>query len=317
MTQESQGRPSKNERRQLAREQAKAAREAQRKKEKRNRFFLQGGIVIGVVAVIAIVGLVIANAVKPAGPGPANMASGGVVFGPDLVVQETEALPAEAKLVPTTVTRGAEDPLDIVVYFDYMCVWCGQFEQTNNATLENWVGSGQATLEAYPMNSLDAASLGTKYSTRAANALACVANYQPEAAWKLHTTLLSAEVQPEEATAGLTDKELLTQIEKAGGTVNGEMRSCVNDREFGKFIDQNAKRILAEPPANQAEGQNLPSVSGTPTVLVNGVLVDSALLYDEGQFSKYLEKALSDSQGTSSGSATPTPSEAPTETSKP
>lgn len=305
MTNESQGRPTKNERRQQAREQAKLAREANRRKEKRNRFLLQGSVVLGVVAVIAVVGIVIAQSVKPAGPGPKNMASGGIVFGQDLKVQETKALPAGADLIPTKVDRG-NGPLDIVVYSDYLCPYCGLFEQTNATVLETWVGSGEATLEIYPMNSLDALSLGTKYSTRAANAVACAANYAPDAAWGVHTALLSAEVQPAESTAGLKDSELIALLKKNGAKVTPQLKSCVVDRDFGKFIEQNKVLAQAAPPANLAEGVDLPYIKGTPTVLVNGVIAPT-----DNTFEDFLLKMLSDSTGASSGSAkgesTPTP----------
>ena len=94
-----QGRLTKNERRQQAREKARQAREKERACEKRNRLLLQGGIVLGVLAIVVVVGLVIANALKPAGPGPANMASGGVVFEQDLQVQDTPALESGEKRV--------------------------------------------------------------------------------------------------------------------------------------------------------------------------------------------------------------------------
>lgn len=94
-----QGRLTKNERRQQAREKARQAREKERAREKRNRLLLQGGIVLGVLAIVVVVGLVIANALKPAGPGPANMASGGVVFEQDLQVQDTPALESGEKRV--------------------------------------------------------------------------------------------------------------------------------------------------------------------------------------------------------------------------
>ena len=72
---------SKNAKREAAREKARVNREEQKKKERRNRFLLQGGIVVGALAIVAIVGLVIVNSVKPEGPGPLNMASDGIQIG--------------------------------------------------------------------------------------------------------------------------------------------------------------------------------------------------------------------------------------------
>ena len=52
---------TKNQRRDQAREQARLAREEEKKREKRNRLLLQGGIVLGVVAILAVVALVAVN----------------------------------------------------------------------------------------------------------------------------------------------------------------------------------------------------------------------------------------------------------------
>ena len=71
---------TKNERREQAREQARLARENEKKREKRNRLLLQGGIVATVLVILGIVGLVLSQTLKPAGPGPLNMISGGATF---------------------------------------------------------------------------------------------------------------------------------------------------------------------------------------------------------------------------------------------
>src|SRR5690554_4561648 len=83
---------TKNQRREQAREQARVARETEKKREKRRRLLLQGGVVAGVLVIIAVVALVVTQSMRPAGPGPQNMISGGVTFGADLQVIETPAL---------------------------------------------------------------------------------------------------------------------------------------------------------------------------------------------------------------------------------
>src|SRR5688500_5215813 len=52
-------RPSKNQRREIAREKAKTLREEQKKKDRRNRVFLQGGIAVAAVAIVTLIVLVI------------------------------------------------------------------------------------------------------------------------------------------------------------------------------------------------------------------------------------------------------------------
>lgn len=274
---------TKNQRRELAREQARLAREAEKKREKRNRLFLQGGIALVVIAVLGVVALVLSQSMKPAGPGPANMISGGVTFGKDLEVVKTKALqPDETREAPEQ--DWTTSPVDVTVYVDYMCPACGNFEKQNGTMLENFVGSGDVQLTVYPLNFLDSQSLGAKYSTRAANLVSCVVEQQPERAFALHTRLLSPEVQPTEGTAGLTDDQLLENAEAAGATLTTELKQCVKDQRFGGFINSNYKSVseigikglaegaqLLNPQTNQLVPADQPQrLMSTPTVIVNG-----------------------------------------------
>ena len=158
MSNEANSRPTKSQRREQARADAKAARAKQQAKEKRNRRLLQGGVALAILAVIAIVAVVITTSMRPIGPGPKNMASGGAVFGADLVVQETPALKDGADLVPTKVDR-EKAPLDIVVYQDYMCPFCGRFDALAKVligrveVLEAKIVSGESTASALAVTS--------------------------------------------------------------------------------------------------------------------------------------------------------------------
>lgn len=256
-------RPTKNERRQQAREQAKQMRDQQMKKEKRNRLFLQGGILAAIVAVAVIVVLVIAQNTKPEGPGPLNMASGGAIFEENFTVAASPAIRATDEPVVEAPDRNAL-PLDIVIYADYSCSHCGEFEQQNKTVLDDLVASGTATIELRPITML------SEYSVRAANAFACTVNYAPQFAWKLNSQLLSAEVQPLDRPEGLTNDELIEQISLAGANTSGDITRCVNDEEFSGFVQAMSNRALAGPLPNLADNVNLPGVQGTPTVIVNG-----------------------------------------------
>lgn len=277
-------RPTKNERRAQGREQARLAREAEKKREKRTRLYIQGGVVLGVLAILAIVGLVLTQTLKPAGPGPKNMVSGSAIFTKDLKVVPSPALadPAAERVAPKT--NRDELPLDVTVYADYMCPACGSFEAQNGVMLENYVGSGDVNLGIYPINFLDGRSLGTKYSTRAANAFGCVVEQQPDFAFELHKRLLSPEVQPAEGTAGLDDKELLKQAEAAGAKPTNELKSCIQERPFAGFFSENytaagegisglaeGQRLLMPQSATELQPEDGPQrLVSTPLVLVNG-----------------------------------------------
>ena len=62
------------DRREAAREKARVLREEQKKKDRRTKLILQGSIILASLAIIAIIVLVVVNSIKPAGPGPRNMA---------------------------------------------------------------------------------------------------------------------------------------------------------------------------------------------------------------------------------------------------
>ena len=276
---------TKNQRREQAREQARLAREAEKKREKRNRLFLQGSIALVIIAVLGVVALVLTQSMKPAGPGPLNMISGGVTFSKDLEVVKTKALQdGDARKAPEQ--DWTKTPVDVTVYVDYMCPACGSFEQQNGDMLEQYVGSGDVNLTVFPLNFLDGQSLGTKYSTRAANAFSCLVEQQPENAFAYHNRLLSKEVQPAEQTTGLTDDQLVENAVAAGAKDTTEFKQCVKDQRFAPFINANWKSASETGLLGLAEGAQLindPRVGdlqpadepqrlrSTPTVIVNGV----------------------------------------------
>ena len=315
MSNDTTPRPTKNERRNQAREQARLAREAEKKREKRNRLFIQGGVVLGVIAILAIVGLVLTQSLKPAGPGPKNMVSGAAVFTKDLKVVPSKALadPKADRVAPET--NRDELPLDVTVYVDYMCPACGYFEAQNGTMLENYVGAGDVELAVYPINFLDKQSLGTKYSTRAANLFGCVVEQQPDVAFELHKRLLSPEVQPAEGTPGLDDKELLKQAEAAGAKNTRELKSCIQDRPFAGFFTENytattnagisglaeGQRLLAPMSDTELQPENQPQLLvSTPLVIVNGKQWNEAR---DGTLETYLLKVKSEIEQSKAGEA--------------
>ncbi|MFV0435563.1 MAG: DsbA family protein [Leucobacter sp.] len=293
---------SKNERRAQAREQARLAREREKKREKRNRLLLQGGVVVGVLAILGIVALILTQTMKPAGPGPENMASGGVVIEKDLAVRQGPALEDGEKRVAPEVDRD-KLPLDVTVYVDYSCSHCASFEQQNGEMLGNWVGSGDSTVEIYPVNILDTTATNN-YSTRAANLLSCVVNGGSEdgVVFSLHNQLLSAEIFDKMQTqGGLSDDELVALAEQNGADADEELKQCVKDQRFGSFITQNTAVATQEGIVGLAKGARLiddsttgtlqpagepQKLRGTPLVIVNGQQWNA----NEGTLDNYLAK---------------------------
>lgn len=266
----------KKDRREQARETARLEREAQKKRDRRNKIFLQGGIVLGVLAIVAVIALVLVNVNKPAGPGPLNMASDGILLsGSKMNAVKTPATPANATPVVTDKKKH-KDTVNIVTYIDYQCPYCRQFESTNAEQIASLVAAGKATVEIHPISFLDASSLGNKYSTRAANAAACVANYDPNNFYAVNSALFAN--QPAEQTSGKTDAQIISVLKDAG-SASSQITSCITSQKFVPWVGAATERIDTSGRTKVFKGvANTPvAFGGTPTVFVDGDLYTGSI----------------------------------------
>lgn len=276
--------PGKKDRREQARETARLEREAEKRRQRRNRIFLQGGIGVAVIAIIAVVALVIINVNKPAGPGPANMASDGILLkGAALDAVKTGAVKAGGSAVATN-TKKLSDTVNIVTYIDYQCPYCEQFETANGDQIATLVREGVATVEIHPIAILDNSSLGNKYSTRSANAAGCVANYDPNNFYAVNAALFAD--QPAENTNGRTDAEILATL-KGAGVSNAKVTSCVKSQEFAPWVKAATARVVSGSFSGVAATPA--SFAGTPTVFVNGQKYGGSLT-DANAFAGFVQQ---------------------------
>lgn len=150
------------------------------------------------------------------------------------------------------VIGDGKDTVD--TYVDFMCPICGDFESQYGEALQTAAANGDITLNIHPVSILDRYSQNTKYSTRAAGSMYCVAAEAPDAALDYFNLLFAN--QPEENTAGLTDAELAAYAEQAGA---GAAADCIAD---GTYMDYVGDETTAH------------DIAGTPTVEVNGERLD-------------------------------------------
>lgn len=297
-------RPTRNQKREEARAKAKALREEQVKKEKRNKWFIQGGIAVGVLAVIGIFALVISSSAPKPAVRPANMASDGVVLtGPELAPVLSDALPTGAEGIPTEYDYN-DGLAHIVVYEDYLCPACKQFNDANAKQLESLVSGGAATLEIRPIGMLWQKSAGTEYSRRSANAVACVANYSPAAVWNVNETLYAA--QPQEGTPGLTDDEIKKLVKSSGAENLSKIDSCIDDKTFVPWVKAATDVVVpnsGEPGKVNAASDKKAQFTGTPTIVVNGEIFTGDFT-DADAFRAFITQVLGK---TSEPTPTPTP----------
>lgn len=290
---------TKNERRTQAREAAKAQQQKRQRDERLKKGLTIGGILVGAIAIVAIVTLVIVNAIRPPGPGPENMASDGIVVGQGYVAETTPALAADEAPV---ATDERDDVVQIVIYQDYLCPYCGLFETTNGETIDQLISDGVATVEYHPVSFLDRLSLGEEYSTRSANAAACVAEASPDSFYAWNT--LMYENQPGENTEGLTDDEIIGLAEQAGVDTNAAFTECVESVQFESWVQRATQDAQLEPGPSGEDGVQ---ITGTPTVLVNGEQYRGQP-GDGASFTAFVQAALGQVTG-ETGAESPAPSE--------
>ncbi len=202
---------------------------------------------------------------------PANLATGGIVF----VERDgaVDLLPSDApsgNAVPAPVdAAGIGAQHHIRVYLDYRCPFCSLFEEANADTLEEAVLQGGSAVEIHPLTFLDRVSAGSAYSSRAAGAIECVADAQPEATWEAHQALLAQSFQPKEGIAGHDNAALIAELDRATGGLNNDARSCIEQERFVPFAQALNDWSFANPvPGAKEAGLK---VTGTPFVLVDGV----------------------------------------------
>ncbi|WP_413249973.1 DsbA family protein [Sinomonas flava] len=273
MSPANQPRQTKAERTAAAREKARQIREEQQKREKRNRLLLRWGVVVALVAVIAVVALVVTSSMRSnapigdTGPRAANMnANGGVTLGKG---NEVKAVPAStvdvASIPPATGQPSAgqpanapgiepsakAEPVKVVVYIDFICPICKQFEDTYGEKLNQARNDGKITLEYRPLGFLDRQST-TNYSSRAANAAACVANSYPDKYADFFTALFAQ--QPAEGSAGLSDDKLKEIARGLGADID----KCVDDKTYRPMVKYDTQLATSS------------GVTGTPTAFVDG-----------------------------------------------
>ena len=239
-----------------ARERRVAKAVAEQRARRRNRILASvGGLVIVGLVVAIVVGLV--NAAG--GDGAKGVAAS----------QKTLVTPANATAAGALAFGKADAPVRLEIYLDYMCPYCGRFERANAGELVRMVADGSVRLELYPLSFLDKMSNGTRYSTRAANAVATVADRAPDKVQGFSTALFTS--QPAEGTDGLPDGELAKLARSAG--VPEDVVTRFTEGIYEPWVEASTSAVFAT------------GVTGTPTVKINGVRF-SGDLYTAGPLTR-------------------------------
>ncbi len=147
-------------------------------------------------------------------------------------------------------------PVEVIVYEDFQCPYCGALEESVGDYLEDSLENGEITVEYRIVSFLDQASQN-EFSSRAANAALCVYDASGASAFfEFHGELF--ENQPEEGTSGPDDDQLGAYAEDSGADV----ADCITDRSMADQVSASTQRMQQD------------DVTGTPTVIVDGEQVE-------------------------------------------
>ncbi|MEX5294440.1 DsbA family protein [Kocuria sp. CPCC 205268] len=254
--------------RDAARERARQVADQHARQDKRSRRVLQLGILALVLVIVAVIGIVVAQnraqQIPEAGPVPASANQwGGTVLTADGIrtgqaeveerdlgeVPEAPETPDESAVPPGVEASGDDEPVQVVIFQDFECVHCADFEAENGDVLEEAVTSGDITLEYRNLNFLDRAT-PTQYSSRAAAAAYEVGN---QVSTEQYLAFVE-EVFSHQGTGGLDDEQLV-EIASSHGA---DIASALEENTWRPMVNVVSQESLAN------------GVSGTPTVFIDG-----------------------------------------------
>lgn len=183
-----------------------------------------------------------------------------------IVLTQQRVQSSEQYALPKGATRDkpgvpvSQGPVNVDVYFDFMCPRCKEFETMASKPLNSFTSAKQIQLTYHPLNFLNRFSNGTDYSTRSAAAAGCAAD-----AGKLpgFITRLYAR-QPKENSRGLTNKQIIAIGRKSGITA-ASFAHCVTSQKYQAWVTHVSNRATAN------------GVHQTPTVFVDGKKIDASI----------------------------------------
>ncbi|QIK84353.1 thioredoxin domain-containing protein [Sanguibacter sp. HDW7] len=238
-----------------ARALAATMRAEQAAREKRVKTITIAVFGVAVLALVAaIVWAVIASR-------PTKLPEPGALATPS-VVAESGGISLGKDGVAGTSNEGA--PV-VDVYLDYMCPWCGVFEETNSSLLAEMREAGDITLVIHPVTILDRLSSGTAFSSRAAAAAVYVAEKAPEKFDAFNTAMFAK--QPEENSKGLTDREIADIAKSVGvpAAVSDAIANLDAYKTYARWVGSQTEKASADTKLHTQDG-----IFSTPTIVVGG-----------------------------------------------
>lgn len=249
--------PSPQDRRAAQREELRKQRQAELKRQRTVRTVVIAAVTAVALVIVAGLGYLGYRAMQPAGP----------VASPEGVAEGQPYLSFGAP-------EDSGKPV-VELHLDFMCPYCGQFEELNGEDVQTMIEEEEATVNIVPRNFLDTASTTGDYSSRTANAFVCVYEESPEAAITLQQLLF--ENQPAENSAGLTDEQIASYAKEAGASE--ETLSCLDEGTYEPWVNK-----VADPHGEETG-------SGTPFVKVDDTVLEPQQWGEAGVLKQMVDEA--------------------------
>jgi len=230
------------------REEANAIRKAEAARKRRNRVVAQLSIIGGAIVAIAAVVVLVIFGPQWFGPKVTPFDSSG-----QAQVQGAQGAPAQVPVVSTADGRGivlgadsAANKVDI--YFDFSCPHCQDYHQAVGGDIDAAIASGNVQVTFYPIN------IVAPYGQQAGGALASVAKYAPEQTLTVLDGLFGIPAQQQTGWSANDYAQALKTL----GVTNQEAIDSAARGDYVRWVVNNTTDRPEE-------------ITGTPTVLVNGV----------------------------------------------
>lgn len=203
------------------------------RRERRRRLLV--GSLIGAIFLTAMAALAWSTARSESSPAPLSSAVPVRVVDSHLVIGQDSA------------------PTRVVIYEDFQCPFCREFERATRGVLQEGAAEGRLRVEYRPFNLLTE----LPYSGRALDAYAAVLQHgKPRQVFALHALLF--DKQPYENDSAIMTSARIAELVAEAGATQASVTAALGAPSDRAFVDREER--LAE----------IHKVAETPTVMING-----------------------------------------------